>query len=127
MRKIETKDAPKAVGPYSQAIAAAGVVYASGQLPIDPATGKIKGDDIASQTRQAIRNLEAVLTAAGSSLENALKTTCYLKNIADFQIFNKVYAEFFTGAPARSCVQVAALPKDALVEIDVIAAVKKAE
>lgn len=121
MNLIETEKAPAAIGPYSQAVVAGGLVYTSGQIPIDPATGAIEAAGIEAQTRQVIANLAAVLDAAGSSLSRVVKTTCYLQNIGDFAAFNEVYAAAFTGKPARSCVQVAALPKGALVEIDVIA------
>ena len=121
MKTIETKKAPAAIGPYSQAIIANGLVYTSGQIPIDPATGLIEASGIEGQTKQVIANLAAVLTAAGSSLDRVVKTTCFLKNIGDFAVFNEIYAEYFTGRPARSCVEVCALPKGALVEIEVIA------
>ena len=121
MKTIETKKAPAAIGPYSQAIIANGLVYTSGQIPIDPATGLIEASGIEEQTKQVIANLAAVLTAAGSSHDRVVKTTCFLKNIGDFAVFNEIYAEYFTGRPARSCVEVCALPKGALVEIEVIA------
>lgn len=125
MKIIETKNAPAAIGPYSQAIVIGDLVYTSGQIPINPASGQIETDDIKSQAEQVIGNLSAVLDAAGSSLEDAVKTTCFLANMKDFADFNEVYAKYFTGKPARSCVEVSALPKGALVEIEVIAAVKK--
>ena len=125
MKIIETKNAPAAIGPYSQAIVIGDLVYTSGQIPINPASGQIEADDIKSQAEQVIGNLSAVLDAAGSSLEDAVKTTCFLANMKDFADFNEVYAKYFTGKPARSCVEVSALPKGALVEIEVIAAVKK--
>ncbi len=121
MKPIETKNAPAAIGPYSQAIVVNGLVYSSGQIPINPATGAIEASTIEAQTEQVIRNLSAVLEAAGSSLEKVVKTTCFLKNIGDFATFNVVYARYFTGKPARSCVEVSALPKNALVEIEVVA------
>lgn len=124
MRIIETKDAPAAIGPYSQAIVAGGIIYTSGQIPIDPSSVTIEASGIEEQTRQVIRNLEAVLKASGSSLERVVKTTCFLKNIGDFAVFNSIYAEAFTSKPARSCIEAAALPKGALVEIEVIAEVK---
>ena len=99
------------------------MVYTSGQIPINPVSGQIEAADITGQTEQAIKNLDAVLNAAGSSLEKVIKTTCFLKNIGDFAVFNEVYGKYFTGKPARSCVEVAALPKGALVEIEVIAEV----
>ncbi|MBR1629088.1 MAG: RidA family protein [Lachnospiraceae bacterium] len=121
MRSIETKKAPAAIGPYSQAICSGGFVYTSGQIPLVPESGAIEAVGIEAQTRQAIENLSAVLEAAGSSLEKVIKTTCFLKDIGDFAAFNGVYEQYFTGKPARSCVEVAALPKDALVEIEVVA------
>ena len=123
MNIIETKKAPAAIGPYSQAITTGGLVFTSGQIPIDPASGSIAANDIAGQARQAIQNLAAVLEAAGSGLDKVVKTTVFLKDMNDFAAMNAVYAEFFTEGsyPARSAVQVARLPKDALVEIEVIA------
>ena len=121
MEKIFTEQAPAAIGPYSQAIKTGGLVYTSGQIPINPATGMIEASDITGQTEQVMKNLEAVLKAAGSSFERTVKTLCFLKNMDDFAAFNKVYARYFTGKPARSCVAVAALPKGALVEVEVIA------
>lgn len=121
MEKVFTEQAPAAIGPYSQAVKAGGLVYTSGQIPIDPATGVIEAQDIKGQTEQVMKNLEAVLKAAGSSFERAVKTLCFLKSMDDFTAFNEVYARYFTGKPARSCVAVAALPKNALVEVEVIA------
>ena len=121
MNIIETNKAPAAIGPYSQAIVSAGLVYTSGQIPIDPVTGSIEAADIEGQARQAIRNLAAVLSAAGSGLDKVVKTTCFLASMADFAAFNAVYAEAFPGKPARSCVEVSALPKGALVEIEAVA------
>lgn len=121
MKIVQTENAPKAIGPYSQAIEAGNFIYTSGQIPIDPLTGKLKEGGIEAQTEQIIKNLSAILTAAGSSLDKVIKTTCFLKDINDFAKFNEVYAKFFTGKPARSCVEVSALPKGALVEMDVIA------
>ena len=123
MKIIETNKAPAAIGPYSQAIVANGLIYTSGQIPIDPGSGIIEAASIEAQTEQVIKNLAAVLEAAGSSLERVVKTTCFLKNINDFAAFNGIYEQYFTGKPARSCVEVAALPKGALVEIEVIAEV----
>ena len=117
MEKIFTQQAPAAIGPYSQAVRTGNLVYTSGQIPIDPATGAIEAPDIAGQTEQVMKNLQAVLEAAGSSLDRAVKTLCFLKNMEDFAAFNEVYARYFTGKPARSCVAVAALPKGALVEV----------
>ena len=125
MKIIETKNAPAAIGPYSQAIIIGDLVYTSGQIPINPASGQIEAADIKSQAEQVIANLSAVLKEAGSSLEDAVKTTCFLANMKDFSDFNEVYAKYFTGKPARSCVEVSALPKGALVEVEVIAVVRK--
>ena len=125
MKIIETKNAPAAIGPYSQAIVIGDLVYTSGQIPINPASGQIEAADIKSQAEQVITNLSAVLKEAGSSLEDAVKTTCFLANMKDFSEFNEVYAKYFTGKPARSCVEVSALPKGALVEVEVIAVVRK--
>lgn len=121
MEKIFTENAPAAIGPYSQAMKVGNLVYTSGQIPIDPATGNIEAQDIAGQTEQVMKNLDAVLTAAGSSFDKAVKTLCFLKDMSDFAAFNEVYAKYFTGKPARSCVAVAALPKGALVEVEVVA------
>lgn len=121
--QVSTPAAPAAIGPYSQGITATGTaVYVSGQLPIDPATGAFAGDDITSQTRQSLENVKAVLAAAGYELSDVVKTTVLLKDIADFGAMNEVYTSYFTGVcPARSAFQVAALPKDARVEIEAIA------
>ncbi|MCQ2591066.1 MAG: RidA family protein [Treponema sp.] len=121
MEKINTKNAPAAIGPYSQGMIVGNMIYTSGQIPINPETGNIEATDIESQADQACRNIKAVLEAAGSSLEKVVKTTCFLQHISDFASFNAVYEKYFTGKPARSCVEVAALPKGALVEIEVIA------
>ena len=121
MKIVETKNAPGAIGPYSQAVVVGGLVYTSGQIPIDPVSGKIEAEGIEEQTRRIIKNLAAVLEAAGSGLDKVVKTTCFLANMDDFAAFNEVYAEYFTGKPARSCVEVARLPKDVLVEIECIA------
>ena len=121
MEKIATKNAPAAIGPYSQAVKVGNVVYTSGQIGIDPATGNIEGTDVTAQTEQVMQNLVAVLAAAGSSPERAVKTTCFLADIGDFAAFNAVYGKYFSEKPARSCVAVAALPKGALVEVEVIA------
>ena len=118
---ISTEGAPSAIGPYSQAIVIDKLVFTSGQIPLDPEIGAIEGDNITEQTHRVCKNLKAVLSAAGSSLDAAVKTVCFLKDMADFSEFNKVYAEYFTGKPARSCVAVSELPRGALVEIEVIA------
>lgn len=119
---VLSKDAPQPIGPYSQAIKAGGFVFTSGQIAIDPATGKVIEGDVKAQTERVLKNLSAVLVAAGSSMERVVKTTVFLKNISDFPAMNEVYGHFFTNAPpSRSTVEVARLPKDALVEIDVVA------
>ena len=119
--KIQTNNAPAAIGPYSQAIVTGNLIFTSGQIPLNPETGLIEGDNITEQTHRVCKNLEAVLAATGSSLKNAVKTVCFLKNMEDFAAFNEVYAQYFTEKPARSCVAVKMLPKDALVEVEVIA------
>jgi 2-iminobutanoate/2-iminopropanoate deaminase len=119
---ISTDQAPKAIGPYSQAIRAAGMIFTSGQVAIDPATQQVIAGDVAAQTDRALKNLAAILRASGSSLDKVLRCTVFLKNMGDFAAMNEVYGRFFTQAPpARSTVEVARLPKDVLVEIDVIA------
>ena len=123
MKKVATEKAPAAIGPYSQAMITGGLVYTSGQIAIDPATGNLVEGDVRAQTEQVMKNLGAVLSAAGTSYENAVKTTCFLADISDFAVFNEVYGKYFTQKPARSCVAVAALPKGALVEVEVIAKV----
>jgi 2-iminobutanoate/2-iminopropanoate deaminase len=121
MKTVETANAPAAIGPYSQAKVSGGLVFASGQIPIDPATGNIEASDIAGQTHRAAKNLAAVLEAAGSGLGKVLKTTCFIADMNDFAAFNEVYAQYFPGRPARSCVEVSKLPKGALVEIEAVA------
>lgn len=121
MKKIATNNAPAAIGPYSQAVVCGGLVYTSGQIALDPTTATLVGNDIAAQTEQVMKNLDAVLTAAGSSFEKAIKTTCFLANISDFAAFNEIYGKYFTSKPARSCVAAKDLPKGALVEVEVIA------
>jgi 2-iminobutanoate/2-iminopropanoate deaminase len=119
---ISTNDAPKAIGPYSQAIRGNGLVFVSGQVAIDPATQQVIEGDVAEQTERVLKNLTAILQAAGTSLEKVVRSTVFLKNMGDFTAMNEVYGKFFTSAPpARSTVEVARLPKDVLVEIDVIA------
>ena len=125
MEIVSTKNAPDAIGPYSQAVTVNGFVFTSDQIGIDPRSGQIEETGIEGQARQAILNLASILEAAGSGLEKAVKTTCFLQNMADFAAFNEVYARFFPNRPARSCVEVAALPKGALVEIEVIAELGK--
>ena len=123
MNKISTEKAPKAIGPYSQAIVAGDFVFTSGQIPINPETGNIESADIASQTEQVMKNLGEVLAAAGTDYTKAVKTTCFLADMADFAAFNEVYAKYFTEKPARSCVAVKTLPKNVLCEVEVIAVV----
>ncbi len=121
MFTIETPEAPAAIGPYSQAKVHNGWIYLSGQIPLNPSTGQIEGDDIETQTAQVLSNIEAVLRAAGSSFSEVIKTTCFLSDMADFAAFNVLYAEKFVSKPARSCVAAKQLPRNALVEIEVIA------
>ena len=123
IKKVSTDKAPAAIGPYSQAIVTGGLVFTSGQIPIDPKTGSIDAVGITAQAEQVMQNLSAVLAEAGSSFEKAVKTVCFLADMADFAAFNEVYAKYFTEKPARSCVAVKALPKGALVEVEVIAEV----
>jgi 2-iminobutanoate/2-iminopropanoate deaminase len=119
---ISTKDAPQAIGPYSQAIRANGFVFVSGQIPVDPATQQIVQGGVSAQTEQVLKNLAAILKSAGGGLDKVVRTTVYLKNMSDFAAMNEVYGQHFTSAPpARATVEVARLPKDVLVEIDVIA------
>ena len=120
MLKIKTDNAPGAIGPYSQGFIAGGFVFTSGQIPVDPATGEIP-DGIAAQAERSCMNVAAILHAAGSDLTRVVKTTCFLADMADFAAFNEIYAKFFTGKPARSCVAVKTLPKNVLCEIEAIA------
>ena len=122
---IHTSNAPEAIGPYSQAVCAGGLVFTSGQIAIDPATGAVEATTIEAQTEQVCKNLAAVLKAAGSDLDRVVKTVCFLRDMGDFAAFNGVYARYFTGKPARSCVAVRELPKGVLVEIDTIAEIKE--
>ncbi|MBQ5440284.1 MAG: RidA family protein [Clostridia bacterium] len=119
--KIYTKNAPDAIGPYSQAIKAGGLVFTSGQIAINPATGAVEAQGIEAQTEQICKNLSAVLEAAGTSLDKAVKTVCFLADMNDFAVFNEVYGKYFTSKPARSCVAVKTLPKNVLAEVEVIA------
>ena len=120
---VFTSNAPAAIGPYSQAVCAGGFVYVSGQIPLDPATGEFAGPDIRTQTRQSLKNIAAILAAAGSGMDRVVKTTVLLKDIGDFAAMNEVYAEAFTAPyPARAAFEAAALPKGALVEIECVAA-----
>lgn len=118
---VTTAAAPAAIGPYSQAVITGNLVFTSGQIPLDPISGEMVGSTIEEQTHRVCQNLQAVLAAAGSSAEKAVKTVCYLSDMNDFSAFNQVYSRYFTGKPARSCVAVKSLPKGALVEIEVIA------
>ena len=118
---VYTKNAPAAIGPYSQAKKVGGLIFTSGQIAIDPAVGDVTAKTIEEQTEQVCKNLAAVLEAAGSSLDKAVKTVCFLKEMGDFAAFNGVYGKYFTSKPARSCVAVKQLPKDVLVEVEVIA------
>ena len=127
MEKIFTEKAPAAVGPYSQAVAAGGMVYTSGQIALDPATGELVGSTIAQQAEQVMKNLIHVLEAAGSSPEYVVKTLCFLTDMRDFAAFNEVYARYFTEKPARSCVGVQSLPKGALCEVEAVAVIPRAE
>ena len=121
MKKISTEKAPAAIGPYSQATVLGNIVFTSGQIPINPASGAVEAQGIEAQAEQVMKNLGAVLEAAGSSYEKTLKTTCFLSDMADFAIFNEVYARYFTEKPARSCVAVKSLPKGVLCEVEAIA------
>jgi 2-iminobutanoate/2-iminopropanoate deaminase len=118
---IHTKNAPEAIGPYSQAVTTGNLVFTSGQIAINPVSGAVEATTIEGQTEQVCKNLAAVLAAAGSSLDKVVKTVCFLADMNDFAAFNAVYATYFTGKPARSCVAVKTLPKNVLVEIDTIA------
>ena len=123
LRKISTDKAPAAIGPYSQGIIANGMLFASGQIPINPATGNIEGEDITGQAELVMKNVGSLLAEAGTCYENVVKTTCFLADMGDFAAFNEVYAKYFTGKPARSCVAVKTLPKNVLCEVEVIAVV----
>ena len=118
---VYTNNAPDAIGPYSQAMVVGNLVFTSGQIAIDPADGQIKAETITEQTEQVCKNLCAVLEAAGTSIEKAVKTTCFLSDMADFAAFNEVYGKYFTGKPARSCVAAKQLPRNVLVEVEDIA------
>ncbi|MBS6956041.1 MAG: RidA family protein [Enterocloster asparagiformis] len=118
---ISTADAPAAIGPYSQAVAAGGLVFTSGQIPLDPQTGGIVGDTIADQAERVLKNVAAILSAAGTDLNHVVKSTCFLADMGDFAVFNEIYAKYFPACPARSCVAVKTLPKNVLVEVEVVA------
>ena len=119
--KVQTNKAPAAIGPYSQAVVVGNLIFTSGQIPLNPETGILEGENITEQTHRVCKNLEAVLSAAGGSMKSAVKTVCFLSNMSDFAAFNEVYAQYFTEKPARSCVAVKELPKGALVEVEVVA------
>ena len=121
LKKVYTSNAPEAIGPYSQAIICGNMLFTSGQVPINPATGNVETEGITDQATQVMKNLAAVLEEAGTTFEKVVKTTCFLADMADFAAFNAVYAEYFTSKPARSCVAVKTLPKNVLVEVEVIA------
>ena len=123
LKKISTKNAPAAIGPYSQAVKVGNMLYTSGQIPLDPVSGSMVGANISEQAEQVMKNLSAVLAEAGTSFDNVVKTTCFLADIADFAAFNEVYGKYITSAPARSCVAVKDLPKGALCEVEVIAVI----
>ena len=123
MKKISTEKAPAAIGPYSQAMVCNGMLFTSGQIPLDPTTGAVVGTTIEEQTRQVLENLKAVLTGAGTDMTKVAKTSCFLADMGDFAAFNSIYAEYFTEKPARSCVAVRTLPKNVLVEVECIAMV----
>ena len=123
MKVVYTDKAPAAIGPYSQAMILNGVLFTSGQIPLDPATGEISGDTIETQAEQVMKNLAEVLKEAGTGFENVVKTTCFLADMGDFAKFNEVYAKYFVNKPARSCVAVKTLPKNVLCEVELIAAV----
>lgn len=125
MKVVYTEKAPAAIGPYSQAMILNDVVFTSGQIPVNPATGEIEGTTIEVQAEQVMKNLGEVLNAAGTNFEHAVKTTCFLADMADFAAFNEVYAKYFVNKPARSCVAVKTLPKNVLCEVEVIAAIEK--
>lgn len=124
LKKISTDKAPAAIGPYSQGIIAGDMLFASGQIPINPATGEVEAEGIEAQAEQAMKNVGAILEAASAGYENVVKTTCFLAEMADFAAFNSVYEKYFTEKPARSCVAVKQLPKNVLCEVEVIAYLK---
>ena len=121
LKKVYTSNAPEAIGPYSQAIICGNMLYTSGQVPINPATGNVETEGITDQATQVMKNLAAVLEEAGTTFDKVVKTTCFLADMNDFAAFNAVYAEYFTSKPARSCVAVKTLPKNVLCEVEVIA------
>lgn len=121
LKTIYTPKAPTAIGPYSQAVVCGDMLFTSGQIPVNPETGEIAGETISEQAEQVMKNIGAVLEEAGTNFENAVKTTCFLADMGDFQVFNEVYAKYFVNKPARSCVAVKTLPKNVLCEVEVIA------
>ena len=123
LSKVSTEKAPAAIGPYSQAVIAGGVLYTSGQIPVNPETNAIAGNTIEEQAEQVMKNLGAVLAEAGTTFEKVVKTTCFIADMGDFAKFNEIYAKYFTEKPARSCVAVKTLPKNVLCEVEVIAVV----
>ena len=126
LKYVETKNAPAAIGPYSQGIILNGIAFFSGQIPLSPETGEVVGTTIEEQTEQVMQNIKALLESHGAEFTDVVKTTCFLADMADFAAFNEVYAKYFTGKPARSCVAVKALPKGVLCEVETIASVKEA-
>lgn len=125
LRNLSTDKAPAAIGPYSQAVILGDLLFSSGQIPLDPETGRLVGENIKEQTEQIMRNLSAVLSAAGIGFDRVVKTTCFLADMGDFAAFNEVYGKYFTGKPARSCVAVKELPKGALAEVELIASLSR--
>lgn len=126
LKYVETQNAPAAIGPYSQGIILNGIAFFSGQIPLSPETGEVVGTTIEEQTEQVMQNIKALLESQGAEFTDVVKTTCFLADMADFAAFNEVYAKYFTGKPARSCVAVKALPKGVLCEVETIASVKEA-
>ncbi len=126
LKYVDTKNAPAAIGPYSQGIVLNGIAFFSGQIPLSPETGEVVGTTIEEQAEQVMQNVKALLKSQGAAFTDVVKTTCFLADMADFAAFNEVYAKYFTGKPARSCVAVKALPKGVLCEVEAIAAVKEA-
>ena len=124
LKVIQTDKAPAAIGPYSQALIHGNLLYSSGQIPINPENGQVVEGDIEAQALQVMKNIQGILEEAGSTFQNVIKTTCFLKNMDDFAAFNEVYSKYFVGKPARSCVAVAKLPKDVLCELEIIAIVE---
>lgn len=125
LKYVDTKNAPAAIGPYSQGIILNGIAFFSGQVPLSPETGEVVGTTIEEQTEQVMKNIKALLESQGASFTDVVKTTCFLADMGDFSAFNEVYAKYFTSKPARSCVAVKTLPKNVLCEIEVIAAVEE--